>query len=101
MKSVMNIRTRLGLSQKALADAVGIKQSTVSAYETGRAEIPADNAQKLIDLARVHGLLIDFNHVYGGVDLPPELPGRAKPVQVQQAPPPAAFPPISRRKVVR
>lgn len=105
MESIKRIRERLGLSQKRLAEALDIAQTTLSLYERGGAEIPSPKAQLLINQARIYGLTIDFNHVYGGVDLPPEPAAKAAPAPTERtiAPPTpaAAFPPISRRKVVR
>lgn len=84
MKTVKTIRDRLGLSQSELAQVLGVKPTTISTYENGRAEISREKAQVLIDAAKVRGLLIDFNHLYGDVELPPERAPRA-PAQAAQA----------------
>lgn len=71
MNTVKAIRDRLGLSQSELAKKLDVKPTTISTYENGRAEISRAKAQVLIDLAKVYGLSIDFNHLYAGVELPP------------------------------
>ena len=79
MKSIQSIRDRLDMSQKELADALGLKQTAISAYERGKAEIPRAKAQMLIDLAYGRQLLIDFNHIYGNAELPAGLSRAPKP----------------------
>lgn len=64
------IRERLGKKQAQLAAMLGISQSTWAKYEKGR-EIPVEVAKRLILQARIHGLLIDMNHIYDDMPLPP------------------------------
>jgi putative transcriptional regulator len=72
MNSFRSIRQRLGLSQAAIADALGVTQSNVSFYENeARPQtVPPAVASKLIELARSRGLAIGFDHVYGAAALP-------------------------------
>ena len=65
------IRDRIGLSQPDMAEAIGIPQSTLSLYERTGTPIPPSVGQSVIETAKTHGLLIDFNHLYAGVQLPP------------------------------
>lgn len=44
------LRQRAGMTQKALADAVGLPQSHISEFEKDRRSIPYKHAQKLAEL---------------------------------------------------
>ena len=46
-------RKSAGLTQEAVADALGIEQTTVSRYELGSILIPLDRLVALLDLYRV------------------------------------------------
>lgn len=90
MKIILRqIRDRVGLSQPDMAAALGIPQSSLSMYERTETPMPPVLGQKMIDVAKVYGLLIDFNHLYGGIPLPPgeDRPRAKKPrgVQAQRA----------------
>lgn len=81
MHNLKIIRVRLGLTQQALATALGCSQANVYLYEKGQA-VPSEAARKLIQVATGLGLPITFDHVYSDVALPdfafPELePGKA------------------------
>ncbi|MDM0041847.1 helix-turn-helix transcriptional regulator [Variovorax sp. J22R193] len=69
MSKIKTIRDRLGMTQKALADALGCAQGNVSFYEKGQT-VPPTMAQKLIDLAKVQGLELSFDHIYSDLPLP-------------------------------
>ena len=69
MRRIQIIRSRLGLSQTELAEAVGRTQPQISAYERG-ATIQPDVATRLIEAARARGLAITYDHVYGDADVP-------------------------------
>lgn len=60
------------MTQASIAEAIGVTQGNVSFYEKGQT-VPPAVGRLLVDLARSRGLPIDFNHLYGGSDLPPEL----------------------------
>lgn len=55
-ESMKVFREKAGLSQAAVADALGIRQSTVAMWETG-ANIP--RAEKLPALAKLYGCTVD------------------------------------------
>lgn len=69
--NIAAIRTRFKASQVDLANALGIKQTRLSTYETGKVPMPIDKALLLIRWAKGHKLLIDLNHVFAEADLPP------------------------------
>ncbi len=83
-EAIKSIRSRLGLSQSALAEAMGMTQGNVSFYERGQT-LPPDVGRRLIEIARDRGLRIDFNHIYGGVVLPAALDATAAPEAPAQA----------------
>lgn len=70
MNVVRTIRSRLGVTQAELAEALGVTQSNVSFYERGQA-VPPPTAGKLIEFSRSRGLELSYDHVYGGAELPP------------------------------
>lgn len=69
MRKIQIIRSRLGLTQAELGDAIGVSQMNVSYYERGQ-DIPPRVARRLIEVAAQRGLLISFDHVYGTADVP-------------------------------
>jgi putative transcriptional regulator len=69
MRPIQIIRSRLGVSQAELADAIERQQSNVSNYERGQT-IPPDVARALIAFARTRGLVLTFDHVYGAAEVP-------------------------------
>lgn len=69
MHNLKIIRVRLGLTQQALATALGCSQANVYLYEKGQA-VPSEAARKLIQVATDLGLPITFDHVYADVALP-------------------------------
>lgn len=60
------------MTQASIAEAIGVTQGNVSFYEKGQT-VPPSVGRLLVDLARSRGLQIDFNHLYGDVDMPAEL----------------------------
>lgn len=70
MNRLKLIRQHLGVTQKVLGDAIGCVQGCIVAYEHGR-QVPHRRAEKLIEFAATRGCVLDFNHVYGNVPLPP------------------------------
>lgn len=72
MNHLKSIRLRLGMTQQAIATALGCTQGNVGHYERGQT-LPPEVARKLIQVAQAHGLQIGFDHVYGGATLP-DLP---------------------------
>ena len=76
MHNLKIIRVRLGLTQQALATALGCSQANVYLYEKGQA-VPSEAARKLIQVATDLGLPLTFDHVYGDVALPELVAGPA------------------------
>lgn len=52
MKSLVELRKQRGLTQKEMAEALGIARSTYSGYERGYFEIPISTALKIKKLLR-------------------------------------------------
>lgn len=83
MNSISHIRARLGVTQAAMAEGLGVTQGNVSNYERGQT-MPPDVAARLIDYAKTLGFQLTYNDVYGlpatsqhrATDPEPE-PGRA------------------------
>ena len=85
------IRHHLGLTQKALGDAIDCSQACILAYEQGRA-LPQKRAEKLIAYAATRGCVLDFNHVYGQRPLPRWVSVDADDTAEAGMPPAAASP---------
>lgn len=51
------LREHIGLSQSALAQALGIHRATYARYEKGERDIPLDAA---IRIAQYHGVSLDY-----------------------------------------
>ncbi len=49
---IKEARQRSGFSQQQLANAVGVSDKTISAYEVGRVEPPLDTLDKLCEVTR-------------------------------------------------
>lgn len=69
MHHLKPIRDRLGITQKAMADGIGCTQGNVGHYERGQT-LPPEMARKVINFARLHGLELSFDHIYGSASLP-------------------------------
>lgn len=62
--NIKQIRERLGLSQIAFADAIGVSQGNISHYEKQRQEVPPGVARRVISVAQERGLTLTFDDVY-------------------------------------
>lgn len=71
MNYLKPIRLRLEMTQQAMATELGCTQGNIGHYERGSQTFPPEAARKLIQAAHVRGLVIGFDHIYGGIDLPP------------------------------
>lgn len=75
MHPIMNafkaIRDRLDVTQKELADALGLSQGNVSLYEVKDQTVPPHVAQRLIEFATARGFALTFDDLYG--EQPPKL----------------------------
>jgi putative transcriptional regulator len=67
MNAIKSIRTRLGLTQAALAEAIGCTQGNVGHYEIKGQTVPPDVARRLITYAATLGVTLTFDDVYGPV----------------------------------
>lgn len=66
MNPFKRIRIRLGLTQVVLAEKLGMGQSNVSHYETGRQkDVPPDVAKKLVALGKSMGKRVTLAEIYG------------------------------------
>ncbi len=73
MNAIKSIRTRLGLTQAALAEAIGCTQGNVGHYENKGQTVPPEVARRLIAHAASLGVPLSFDDVYG----PPPQPSQA------------------------
>jgi putative transcriptional regulator len=64
MNAFRLIRDRLGLTQEAMAKALGMTQGNVHHYERGQVVMPA-TAKKLIELANGLGHVVTYEEIYG------------------------------------
>ncbi len=64
MNNILHIRKRLGLTQVAFGEAIGVSQGNVSHYEQGRQEVPVDVARRLISAAEERGVVLTFDDIY-------------------------------------
>lgn len=62
--NIKQIRERLGLSQIAFADAIGVSQASVSNYERGTQQVSPDVARRVISVAQERGVTLTFDDVY-------------------------------------
>lgn len=70
MNSIKAIRDLLGITQTALAEAMGCTQGNVGHYERGQT-VPPEAAKRLIAYAKSLGHDITFDHIYGSVEVSP------------------------------
>jgi len=64
MSNIKSIRSKLGVTQSALADGIGCTQANVGHYEKGQS-IPPEMARKVIHFAKSRGLVVSFDDIYG------------------------------------
>lgn len=81
MNPIYDIRARLGVTQAAMAQGIGVTQGNVSNYERGQT-MPPDVAGRLIAYAKTLGHTITHNDVYA----PPPI--KAKRTRSPQVAPP-------------
>jgi putative transcriptional regulator len=67
MAIIKSIRSRLGLTQRALADAINVSQQAISTYEQGR-ELPPKVSARLIAYAESKRLRVRFDDIYNVTD---------------------------------
>lgn len=64
MNQIRSIRKRLGMSQEALAASIGKTKASMSHYETGRYQLPVEDAKKIIRLASELGIALSLDDIY-------------------------------------
>lgn len=71
------IRARLGVTQSAMAEALGVTQGNIYFYERGQM-IPPAVAAKLIDFAKSKNVALSFDDIYAeyrvGTEDAPDAP---------------------------
>lgn len=64
MNAFLEARKRLNITQRAMADALGVSRSAISMYETGQRAPEMPQAWKLLDLCRAHRVRMTLEDVY-------------------------------------
>ena len=80
MNAFKTIRQRLGATQAAIAEAIGVTQGNVSFYEKGQT-VPPQIAAKLIEHARSLGHTITFDDLYASTEEGADLREQAAPTE--------------------
>jgi putative transcriptional regulator len=88
MNKFSQIRAQLGITQSAMADALGMSQGNISNYENGQT-IPPAVADKLIKYAATYGVELTYDLIYGqvGTRSPPTADPRQAPDRPRRNPP--------------
>jgi len=76
MNAFAAIRDRLKVSQKEMADALGVSQGNVSFYEVKDQTVPPKVAKRLIAFARERGQAVSFEDIYGDPEPSPRKRAR-------------------------
>ena len=69
MNTIKPIRELLGITQSALAEAIGCTQGNVGHYEKGQT-VPPDMAKRLTVFCKTRGIDITLDQIYGMAPLP-------------------------------
>lgn len=85
MNQIKAIRERLSLTQKQMADLLGMSQGNVNHYEVRGQLVKPEVARRLIEISAERGLAISFDHVYGAAELPPAPDAQPETVDVKAA----------------
>lgn len=78
MHGIKFIRERLGVTQAALADALGCTQGNVAHYESRGQTVRPDVAKRLIGWARSLGHVVTYEDIYGPADSPTDTSTQAE-----------------------
>lgn len=65
MNPIKSIRTRLGVTQAALADSIGCTQGNIGHYENKGQTVPPGVAKRLIEFATARGVPLSYEDIYG------------------------------------
>ena len=57
-KHIYHIRKKLVVTQRELAEMLGVTYDTVSSWEQGRRCVGVDNERKILEFCRVHNIKI-------------------------------------------
>lgn len=68
MNNIRYIRQRLGLSQTAFGEAIGVSQGNVSFYELGQ-DVPPKVARKIISAAARSGIALSYDDIYSDAEV--------------------------------
>lgn len=68
MNNIRYIRQRLGLSQTAFGEAIGVSQGNVSFYELGQ-DVPPKVARKIIAAAARSGIALSYDDIYSDAEV--------------------------------
>ncbi len=64
--AVQRIRRRIALTHEELGKALALESGSVDAIERGLSVLTPHLANRLITVAAARGLVLSFDHVYGG-----------------------------------
>lgn len=67
MNRIAELRKKIGLSQSALGEILGVSQQTISKYEKSDLNVPADILAKM---SRVFKVSIEYIEYYGAAEPP-------------------------------
>lgn len=76
MNNLRAIRKHIKLSQAELAKLIGCTQGNIGHYESKNQTIKPDVAQKILAVAKDHGLVVSLEYLYGDT-----TPGSKPPVE--------------------
>jgi putative transcriptional regulator len=69
MNPIKTLRSRLGVTQEAMAAGINVTQGNVSNYERGQ-QVPPDAARRLIEYAGTLGHFATYEDIYGPLPSP-------------------------------
>lgn len=64
MNNLKSLRKQAGISQSALASALGMSQGAVAHYEKGIRKLNVDTAKKIIAILNTAGVVCSFEDVF-------------------------------------
>ena len=64
MSKIKFIRKKLGLTQSALAEGIGVTQGNICHYEKRGQTVPPSVAARLVNFAAAKGLHLTFDDIY-------------------------------------
>jgi len=64
MNNLKELRNKAGLSQAALAEAMGVSQGAIAHYEKGFRGMKVDSINKLLLVLSEHGICCTFEDIF-------------------------------------